>query len=89
MMQLPRIRIEVENMKYQIIHAFSSHNDEIERAVDEELTKAIQNYPFDVQIAKLANEVITEAIKSALQDFFIYGEGRKQIEELLKGIVNK
>lgn len=93
MLELPRIKIEVENMKYQIIHAFASHNDEIEKAVDRELTKAIANYPFSKQVSQLANDIIARAIKAALEEFFLYGEGRKEIsegiEKLMSGLTKR
>jgi len=81
MYDLPKIRIEVENMRYQIIHAFASHNDEIEKAVETELIKVIQDYDFAGEINQIAREVITQAVKSNLEHFFQYGEGYKIIGE--------
>lgn len=83
MFELPKIRIEVENMKYQIIHAFSTHNDEIEKAVEEQLTKAIAEYPFESEINKVAVGVITDVIKDSLLDYFRYGPGRVLINDVV------
>jgi hypothetical protein len=83
MMELPRIRIEVERMKYNIMHVFSNHNEELEKLLDEQLAAAIENYPFAEQVAKTANEVITEVIQRTVQEFLMYGEGRKSIEDVV------
>lgn len=84
MLELPRIKIEVENMKYAIIHAFSSHNREIEEVVNKQLEAAIANYPFEAEVYRLSGEIITQSIKDSLSDYFKYGEGRKAIDELVK-----
>lgn len=93
MLELPKIRIEVENMKYTILHAFASHNDEIEKIVEEELSKAIANYPFGNEISKLANEAIADVLKSTIENYFRYGAGREEIssgvEKLLSGLTKR
>lgn len=93
MLELPKIRIEVEGMKYQIIHAFGSHNDEIEKYVADELNKVLETYPFAEEVAKVSKQVLTEAIKHSVQEFLLYGEGRKVLDEvvadLLKSVIQK
>lgn len=81
MYDLPRIRIELDGMKYQIIHAFQSHNQEIEDAVERNLQSAIDNFPFEGTIQELSREIIAGAIKEALECYFKYGEGREVIKK--------
>jgi hypothetical protein len=87
MFELPRIRIEIENMKYQIVHAFAIHNDEIERAVDQELTRVIANYPFGEQVAQIASQILTQAIKNEIEEFLIYGAGRKVLSDSVDSLI--
>lgn len=87
MFELPRIRIEIENMRYQIVHAFASHNDEIERAVDQELTRIIANYPFGEEIASIASQVLTQAIKREIEDFLLYGAGRQVLSDSVDSLI--
>lgn len=87
MFELPRIRIEIENMKYQIVHAFASHNDEIERAVDQELTRVIANYPFGEQVAQIASQVLTQAIKHEIEEFLLYGAGRRVLSDAVDNLI--
>ncbi len=81
MFDLPRVRIELDGMKHQIVHAFASHNDETEKAIEEQLTVAIKNFPFEETIRDLSREVISSAIKDALEHYFKYGEGREVIRK--------
>lgn len=81
MFNLPRIRIEVDRMKYQVEHLFAQHNDELEQIINKELEAAISNYPFEQQIHEIARDVISNAIEAALKDFFKYGKGSEIIEE--------
>jgi hypothetical protein len=83
MFDLPKIKIDVENMRYQIVHAFSSHNKEIEKAVDEELKRALENYPFADRIRVEAYDCITKAIHNAVKEYFLYGDGYKTINEIV------
>lgn len=80
-MELPRIRIEVERMRYQITHAFASHNEEIKQAVEDGLTKALSEYDFEGEIKKVSTEIITTTIKDSLLDYFRYGAGRETINK--------
>ena len=90
MLEMPRIRIEVERMKYQVIHAFADHTEEIKAAVEAGLVQAIATYPFEEEIRKASEQVITEAIKDTLTHYFKYGDGRKALDEvIIKAIQNK
>lgn len=84
MYDIPKIRIEVENMKYQIIHAFSAHNDEIQQAVENELSRAIAEYPFADKIRAEARDVISQAIERSMKEFFVYGDGYKVIDSIVR-----
>ena len=82
-MQLPRIRIEVDRMKYEILHAFHNRDEEIEKVVEAELTKAIESYPFEDEIYKVAQETISEVVSRSIKDYFSYGEGYKFIQDII------
>lgn len=88
-MELPRIKIEVERMKYQILHAFQNHDDEIEKVVEAELTKAIETYPFEDEIYKVAQETISEVVSRSVKDYFSYGEGYQLIQDIIHDAIQK
>lgn len=80
MFNMPRVTIQLEGMKQQIVHAFSSHNEEVEQAIEEQLSVAIKSFPFEETILKMSREVISASIKEALEHYFKYGEGREVIK---------
>lgn len=88
MNDFPRIRIELEGMKYQIIHAFASHNDDIENLVAQELEKVIATFPFGETVSRLANEILTKAIDDTLKEFMIWGGGKKVLREIIDTKLN-
>ena len=88
-LEIPTIRIEVERMKYQIIHAFAQHNDELEKMVETELTKVFANYPFEETIRHEAYGVITQAIERSMKEFFVYGDGYKTIQAIVNQVIQE
>lgn len=88
-MELPIIKLELQGMKYQIIHAFETHNREVEAVVDEQLQRAIANFPFEEEVQRLSREVISSAIKEALEYYFKYGEGREVIKKSIIEALDK
>ena len=83
MSDFPKIRIELEGMKYQIVHAFESHNSDIEKLVEQELEKVIANFPYEETVSKLANEILRRAIDETLREFMIWGKGKKVLREII------
>lgn len=80
---MPIVRLELERMKYQIVHALESHNEELEKAVAEELEKVIANYPFEAEVSRIANGIISKAIEESLREFMVWGEGKKRFREII------
>lgn len=89
MLEMPKIKIEVERMKYSIIHAFSTHNDEIKDAVEKGLDEAIASYDFAGEISRVSNAVIGEVIKDCILNYFRYGDGRKLINDMVVKSIEK
>lgn len=87
MNDLPLIRLEIESMRYQIVHALSTHNAEIEQAVANEVEKVIAHYPFSEQISKLAGEIIAKALKQSLESYFLLGDGQRLLSEYLNELL--
>lgn len=81
MFNMPMVRIELEGMKHQIVHALASHNEEIEKAIEEQLAATIKTFPFEETVRQLAREVISASIKEALEYYFKYGEGRDVVKK--------
>jgi len=85
----PTIRIEVDDMKYSIMHYLSQHHRDVEAAVEKQIESAIENYDFEAVVAQGVRSCLSNAIKS----YFEYGNGRGAIEQAvwasLDGVLDK
>ena len=80
-MNLPIIRLELENLRYQVVHALAAHHREIETQTNEMLAKAIESFDFKAVVLAEANKVITATVEKAVREHFAYGDGHKAIKE--------
>lgn len=78
----PVIKIELEQMRQAIVHQFGKHTEEVQKAVNEELKKAVENFDFATEVQKIAKQVITEAINNSIRDYFSYGRDGKLLIDL-------
>lgn len=66
----PMIRLEVEGMRHQIVHAFSQHCETMKQQVEEATKAAIDQFDFPSEVARIADGLLRDAIRSALKDAF-------------------
>lgn len=83
-MHYPTIRIELEGVRYQVIHALNTHHTEIQELVKKELAKAVDSFDYTAAVKASAKEAIDSAVKDAVKSFFSYGGGRRAIESAVK-----
>lgn len=80
----PIIRLEVEGMRHAILRALddraSAINDETNKAID----RFIATFDWQAEVARLLEPMMREAIKAAMRNHFIYGDGRKAIDEAVR-----
>lgn len=80
----PTIRVELEGVRYQVLHALNTHNTEIEAVVKAELTKAIDSFDYAAAVKASVKEAVDCAVKDAVKSFFYHGGGRATIESAVK-----
>ena len=73
----PLIRLEVEGMKYSVMHYLSEHHQDIEREVECQLEQAIASYDFPAEVRKH----IHACIDSAIAGYFKYGKGHDAVRD--------
>jgi hypothetical protein len=76
-MNFPVIRLTVEGMRHEILHALSKYNDGFDEYLDRETKRAVETFNFGDVIAAETQA----AIRSEVKAFFSYGAGRKMIRE--------
>ena len=86
---LPIIRLQIEDVKYQIMHHFLDHQDQITNAVKKEITRVLDNFDF----AEAMKAEIPGALNLIIKNYFgQYGEGyemlKKAVDEAFIKIIN-
>lgn len=71
------IRISVEGMKHQLIHAFANHSE----AVQKQIELACDRFLESGQLERQIDDALAKAVQSQLESFFAYGMGRDAIRE--------
>ncbi len=72
---MPRLRIEVEHMRHSIISHIGASGSELGEALEGEITKALENYPWERQV----KAIVHETLNSMIESYFKYGEGSKAV----------
>lgn len=84
MIELPRIRIELQSMKQTIEHAFAGYHDECSRAVSEQLQSVVDNFDFGAAVRAQAEACLSKSIREAIENYFSYGDGRRELNKIIE-----
>jgi len=76
---MPRVRLEVDSMKYSIISHLGLYHDELSKNVNAQIEKAIAEFDFEGEVSRIA----TEAIRKAINFEFTCGDGFTWIQEAI------
>ena len=77
---IPIIKITVENMKAQVLSHLGLIGSELGDAIESEIEKAIELYPWEAQV----KEIVHSAISSSIDGYFKYGDGASIIGDVVK-----
>lgn len=80
----PTLRVTLESMRHEMLHAFGLHNKAVEKKLADEATKLIENFDFEAAVKATMEPLLKEAIRQALEDHFRYGAGRELIAQGVK-----
>lgn len=89
MTEMPVIRVELEGMRYQVLHALQSHNQQIEELVTAQLDKVIAEFDYASVVREVAARAITNAINKAVTTYFESGNGWKEITQVVQDTLDK
>ena len=78
------VRLSIEGMRHEIVHAFAAHNAEIEKGVAAEVARVVKNFDFRAEVAKAATEALQRSVREACERFFspYDSTGRKLVQDL-------
>jgi len=81
---IPIIKLEVEHMRHTMAIALSKYTAQL----DETLQSAIEAYCTPENLERIiyeeTNRVLGRVIKEEVQNWFVYGEGRKAIKDAVE-----
>lgn len=91
MSYLPIIRIEVEGMKHSIMHALSTHAEEYEAYIQQELEALDVEAIIRAQVSKTAprmiEAIIDMATEKAIRDALAQAQFSERMGEIVRGAV--
>lgn len=82
---MPVLRIELEGMKFVMLQALDKHRLEMDQMIQEAVTRACDPEVIQSKLDVMAQQAIEAAIKSEIDSFYRYGEGR----EILKALISE
>lgn len=66
-MTMPLLRLELEGMRYQVMHALAVHQKEIEESVEAVLKREIEAFDFEAIIRCEVQRAFSKALTDAIQ----------------------
>jgi hypothetical protein len=87
--QIPTVRIELEGMRQQITHAFINYQADITGAVDAALKKAINDFDFQSEVQRVAQEVLASSVRGAVEAAIWQAFNHETRDRIVAPIVRK
>lgn len=60
------LRLDVEAMRYQVVHAFADHSVEIQEAIGAEVEQALKSLDFSALVREVAQRELRKAVSDAV-----------------------
>lgn len=67
-MNPPIVKVTVESMRIQVMHAMSDYTGKINEAIDTELKKAVDNFDFEAIIQEEVNNQVSSMCQDVVRD---------------------
>jgi hypothetical protein len=64
----PTIKIELQGLRMQVVHALTRYNVDVEDHVNAALAKAVENFPFEKVVNETVQEVMREWVHREVKD---------------------
>ena len=65
--ELPRLRLELDEMRYSIVHAFSAHATEVQDAIDATIKQMNVGELVVAQVEQLVPRLVQQVVERAVQ----------------------
>ena len=81
----PLVKLEIDQMKYSIMHYLHQHHENVEVEVERQIEKAIVAYDFEGMVQEAVWDAVTVAIKS----YFKHGDGMSFVTQAVYAVLNE
>lgn len=76
---MPILKFEIENLRHAVMSHMGVVGSEMGDAIEAQFKKAVDEFPWEATVRRLAFEAMTTAI----ENHFNYGAGRKAIDKAI------
>jgi hypothetical protein len=83
MREIVTLKLDVEGMKHQMVHAFSQHSLEIEQQIKEVCDRYLASGELFLAVEREFHKAVSEAIRN----YFAYGDGARMVKEVVEKTV--
>lgn len=84
----PVLKLELESLKYQVLHAFQDYNNEFNKLVEKHVEEYLKEDAVLELIKYTVQEELSNALKEAVISYFRKGKGKELIEQGVESWVN-
>lgn len=81
---VPMIRLELEAMRYSVVHTFTSHQKGVEEQLDKALKTVLDDFDFEAEVNRIATDLLRKAVKDAVTSAVSAICYQKEVQEMLQ-----
>lgn len=89
MTPVPMIRLSVEGMSYQVVHAFAAHSEECEKAIKAAVAEELKDFDFAAVIKEELHRQLRDAVKKAVANAAASIVYQSPIRNMIEDIARK
>lgn len=78
---VPVLKVQLEGMRYQVMHAMMDHQEEISAAVEDALTQELADVDISSIVKGYLPGLIRDVVHKTIDSYFKYGEGQRVIAQ--------
>lgn len=87
--EFPIVKIELQNMKQAMVVALADYQNEMAKSVEAQLQNIVDTFDYQEAVRGMAGQIIRDSIQKSLESYFRFGNGRKQLDELIYQSLDK
>lgn len=84
MIENPKVRIVVEGMRHEMVHAFNSYADNLKAEFQRAVDLAINSFDYENEVRIMAHAELQASVRRRVQDLINSTTNSKRIQEAVK-----